>query len=366
MATAPARLLSEAARYLTGLDRDAADPATATDRLEALRRRHPNTRIRLLWQREPYDGSLHYDILLTGPGPGTTSLSYCPDRALPWPLIDGQRASERTLLRVDGIPVEIDEVLAHLDAPRADTLVDRLVTGALIRQQLAADPAKVTSAELQDAMDAFRRARGLLTRTATQAWLTRRGWTHADLEKLVATEAAVQRLRTRVVAGRIETYFADHRDGLCTARIWRVAFRHARDADHAAAAIQADADVQSVLEDAFARGADIGPGGRFDVVRRDELTDAMATAVFGAPPGTTLGPFTDGDRHELVRVLAVRPAVLDADTARLIEQRLFAHWLERRVARARVEWFWPGGEPPAGGGETLPDRATALAPGRRP
>src|SRR5437868_6184279 len=143
MATAPARLLADAARYLTALHRDAADPVTAADRLEALRHRYPGTRIRLLWQREPYDGSLHYDLLLTGPGPGTTSLSYCPDRALPWPLIDGQRAGDRVLLRVDGVSVEIGEIIAQLDVLHAGTLADQLVTGALIRQELAADPVRL-------------------------------------------------------------------------------------------------------------------------------------------------------------------------------------------------------------------------------
>jgi putative peptide maturation system protein len=352
-------LLAEAARYLTELDRDAADPATAADRLEPLRRRHPGTRIRLLWQREPYDGSLHYDLLLAGPGPGTTSLSYCPDRALPWPLIDGQRAGDRVLLRVDGMSVEIYEVLAQLDAMHVGALADRLVTGALIRQELAADPVHLSAAELQDAMDAFRRARGLLTKAATDAWLARQGRTHADLERLVAAEAAAERLRARVVADRIDAYFAEHRDGLDVARIWRLAFDQARDAARAAAAIQAGTDVQSALEEAFARGGGLGPQGRFEEVRRDELPGPMATAVFGSSPGTTLGPIPDGDGQELIRVLAVGPAVLDADTARLIGRRLFARWLERRVAHARVEWFWHGGERPAGD-------ATDLPAGRRP
>jgi putative peptide maturation system protein len=339
--------------YLTALDRDAADPRAATERLEPLRRRHQGTRIRLLWQREPYDGSLHYDLLLTGPGPGTTSLSYCPDRALPWPLIDGQRADDRVVLRVDGVSVEVDEIMAQLDALHAGTLADELVAGALVRHELAADPVHLTTAELQQAMDSFRRARGLLTRAATDAWLTRYGWTHADLEELAATEATAERLRERLITDQIEAYFAEQGDGLDVARIWRVTFSHARDAARAVAAIQAGADVQSVLEDAFARGTGLGPQSRFEVVRRDELPGAIAAAVFGSSPGTLLGPFPDGDLYELVKVLAVRPAVLEADTVRLIGRRLFAHWLERRVANARVEWFWNRSGPRSHGSTVL-------------
>jgi putative peptide maturation system protein len=357
--TPTTRLLTDAVSYLTALDRDAADRTTATERLEPLRRRHHATRIRLLWQREPYDGALHYDLLLTGPGPGTVSLSYCPDRALPWPLIDGQRADDRVVLRVDGVSVEVDEIMTQLDAQYAGTLADELVTGAVIRRELAADPVHLTTAELQQAMDSFRRARSLLTRAATDAWLTRHGWTHADLEELAATEATAERLRERLVAGRIEAYFAEQGDGLDVARIWRVTFDRARDAARAAAAMQAGADAQAVLEDAFARGTGPGPRSRFEVVRRDELHGDLAPAVFGSSPGTVLGPFPDGGLHELVKVLAVRPASLEADTARLIGSRLFAHWLERRVADARVEWFWNRSGP-------RPPGSTVLASGGRP
>lgn len=210
------------------------------------------------------------------------------------------------LLRVDGVAVEIGEIIAQLDALHAGALADLLVTGAVIRQELAADPVHLTAAELQEAME---------------------------------------RLLECVAADRIEDYFARHRDDLDVARIWRVTFGHARDAARAATAIRAGADLQPALEYVFAHGAGPGPTGRFEAVRRDELPDAMATAVFGAAPGTILGPFADGDDHELVKVLNVVSAALDADTTRLIGKRLFAGWLERRVARARMEWLWQGSRP---------------------
>jgi putative peptide maturation system protein len=343
MTAVPAPLLADALEYLTGLDRDGADPATASERLAGLRRRYPETRIRLVWQREEYDGTLHYDLLLAGPGRGTTSLAYCPDRALPWPLIGGQWAGDRVLLRVDGVAVEIDEVIAQLHVLRDDPVADRLVAGSVIRQELAAEPVTLTAAELQEAMDAFRRARGLLTAADTERWLSRRGLTHPELERQVAAEAAVERLRVRIVAGRVEQYFAQHRRQLDAVRLWRVSFAAAVAAGNALAEITAGAGTLQVLEEAYARGVDVTLPGRLAVVRRDELTDAQAAAVFDAVPGATLGPFEAGDRYEILRVLAHRPATLDQATERLIERRLFTEWLDRRVAGARVEWFWRGG-----------------------
>lgn len=355
MTAVPAPLLADALEYLTGLDRDGADPATATERLAGLRRRYPRTRLRLVWQREEYDGTLHYDLLLTDPGRGTTSLAYCPDRALPWPLIGGQWAGDRVVLRVDGVAVELDEVIAQLHVLRDDPVADRLVAGAVIRQELAAEPVTLTAAELQAATDAFRRARGLLTAEATERWLNRRGLTHRELERQVGAEAAVERLRARIVTGRVEPYLTRHRRELDAVRLWRVSFADAAAADAAVAEITAGAGVLPVLEAAYARGVDLTLPGHPEVVRRDELTSAQADAVFEAAPGATLGPFEAGGRHELLRVLAREPATLDPATERLIERRLFARWLERKVAEARVEWFWRGDEPD-GGGPQWPDR----------
>jgi hypothetical protein len=78
-----ASLLGDALAYLTALAAEQANPAAAQRRLHKLRSSHPAAQLRLVWQREQYDGSLQYDLLITHASSGTVSMSYCPDRALP-------------------------------------------------------------------------------------------------------------------------------------------------------------------------------------------------------------------------------------------------------------------------------------------
>lgn len=305
--------------------RDLADlePAQAQEHLRDLRERHPETRFRLLWQREEYDGSLHYDLLIKEPGAGTVSLSWCPDRALPWPLRGVHRASELLLLRVDGVGVTVADAVSRLDFLWDEArLADRIVTGALLQAELEESPVELTGEELQEAVDAFRRARGLLTAERTRAWLERRCLTEADLRELVAGEAAVARLRERVTAGRAEAYFAEHRAEFDTARIARLTFPDAESADRVAAEIVAGADCYAVAERT--------PGARLVVedVPRAEVGEAEAGEILSPGPRT------------LIKVISVAEAVFDDATRRRAERRVFEEWIEERRRTAKIEWFW--------------------------
>src|SRR5581483_7540265 len=128
------------------------------------------------------------------------------------PLRAVHRWSDADLLRVNHKTLQIDQALGCLDFLWEDRrLMDRLVNVCLIEEELAREPIQLTDAELQQAMDGFRRAHRLFTAEATFQWMERRGMTHAQLEKYVADEAIVALLRERVTAGGIEPYFEAHR-----------------------------------------------------------------------------------------------------------------------------------------------------------
>jgi putative peptide maturation system protein len=336
-----ASLLGDALAYLTALAAEQANPAAAQRRLHKLRSSHPAAQLRLVWQREQYDGSLQYDLLITHASSGTVSMSYCPDRALPWPFRGGQRASERLLLRVNRAEMELDNAIACLDFLWDESpLAERLVTACLLREELEQHPVELDETELQHAMDAFRRARGLLTTAATRQWMARRCLSHRDLEELVAGEAAVARLRKRKTAGRVRRYFERSRCGLDSFRVAELVFASRVEAGRAAAEIQAGCDFYAGAERALAAGVASSPGGFIRTLRRDELPPQVAEHAANAPTGTTIGPCSTAHGHSLIRVLAVERAVLDEPTTELIERRLFADWLDERRRSARIEWFW--------------------------
>jgi putative peptide maturation system protein len=358
---ADGRLLAEAIDLLSG--------GTPERDLDGFRAEHPSARVRLVRQREEYDGSLHHALLIKEGDGATISLSWCHDRALPWPLRGVHRAGEHLLLRVNGVETPVARAIACLDFIWDESrLADRLISDSLVREALEEEP--LTDAELQAAMDAFRRARGLLTGAAVRAWLDRHHISHPELEELVAVEASVARLRSRVAFGRLGPWLAEHGHELDVARVARVEFT----AEAGPRALAADGFLDAV-EQAFADGT-ARPGEVFAALRRGELDGEMADQVFGAAPGTVVGPFPTAHGHLLIKVLAVEPALLPATTAPhtpalnaitsgaatsgtaasdttafdtsaldatvrdLAERRIFADWIEQRRNAAKIEWFW--------------------------
>ncbi|MEV7967465.1 TIGR04500 family putative peptide maturation system protein [Sphaerisporangium sp. NPDC088356] len=320
------RTLADAVGLLSG--------GTAERDLEAFRADHPHVRARLIRQREEYDGSLHHALLVKDGSGATVSLSWCPGTALPWPLRGVHRAAEHLLLRVNGVDTPVTRAIAALDFIWDESrLADRLVGDSLVREALEESPERFTDAELQDAMNAFRRARGLLTGEATRAWMDRNGISHPELEELVATEASVARLRERVSAGLVEEWFAERGHELDIARVVRAAV------DAGAEPPAEREDFLRAAERAFAAGTAMA-GPIFVTLRRGELSPEAARQVFGAEPGTVVGPVSTENGLMLVKVLAIVPAVLDDIVREQVQRRIFDEWIERRRSTAKIEWFW--------------------------
>ncbi|CRK49902.1 conserved hypothetical protein [Rhodococcus sp. RD6.2] len=323
-------LLADALGILRGLD--AAEPA-AERALEPLRARHTGSRLRLLRHREALDQSVHYGLLITEPGVGTTSLSWTPTSTVPWSLRGSQRTAESMLLRVNGEPLAIEEAMGYLDVLWEKTeLLERLVTVCLVRQELAENPVRIEPAALQHAMDAFRRARGLLTPAATEQWMRERGLGVDAFEDLVEHEAAIAELKARILAERpLDPTELDR------ARVVRVRFTER---------LLADAFVDMVgrrSEPTDVRAVASAAAGAFAVasaVTGTEFLEVSADSVDGAEPGTVLGPTADGDGWSVTQVVAVIPATSGPRTDKLLADMAFERWVADRRRDARIEWFW--------------------------
>ena len=208
-------VLGDTLAYVRRLVNEGVEPAAALAGLSVLEKRHPDTPLDLVWLEEPYDRSVHYDALIHLSGAGTVSLSFAPDGGLPWPLRGVQRWQDRDLARVNDVVMTVDHAIAQLDFIWDDApIVRRLVDMCLIQETLKREPITLDETDLQAAMDAFRRARGLFAAEDTHRWLADKGLSPEKLEQLLRDQATLRKLRARVAAGRVEEYFAAHRDEL--------------------------------------------------------------------------------------------------------------------------------------------------------
>jgi putative peptide maturation system protein len=330
--------------YLVGVSHDGLGPDEAAERLRAVAARHPEVRVDLVWDEEAYSRSVHYDVLLRSGGLGTVSISVCPDRGLPWPLRGVHRWREQELVRVNGTVLRVAQAVACLEfiwgvAP----ITRRLVDVCLVQEALAEAPQPISAAELQTALDDFRRAHALHGAEETARWMERQGLTHDRLERHVAEQVCVAKLRDRIAAGRIEEYFERHRAEFDVAHAARIPFPSEESAARAVRQIRGGRlEFYQAAEEWFLsqRPSTTRPRDLFVAVRRGQLSPEGASAVFEARPGTVVGPVRNGAGYSVVRVLSIAPARLDEPTRAEITTLLFEEWLAQRREAAAIEWYW--------------------------
>jgi putative peptide maturation system protein len=331
--------------YLLALQQESVRPREARARLQPLRGRHPSLEINLLVEEEAFDKSLHYDALVRRAGEGTISLSYCPERAVPWPLRGVHRTNEADLVRVNTNVLQVDAAMACLDfiwdeAP----IIEQLVNTCLIHEELERQPVSLSDAELQEAMNRFRSAKKLFKAEDTLRWMERHGMTHEKLETYVAETAIVPKLRDRIAEGHIEEYFRQHTSDFDTARIARFEVLDRRQASELAEQIRAGrqeffAAAQRAFFGAAQRG--VPPAASlFAMIERREAAPQFREQLFAAAPGQLVGPIEGDSGYALMRVLSVHPAQLDDRTRATIKKVLFDNWLTERRQAARIEWCW--------------------------
>lgn len=316
-----------ALRILVDLDGDRTTPADAERELATVAA-DSGLRIRLLEDEEAYDGSIHHDVIVRGPGQPTVSLSVSSGPGLPWVLRGLPQPREFDLVEVNGETVTVAQALAVLDGLFEDVrLLRGVLDSSLVGQALDELGLDLSSSELQEATDAYRRARQLYSAEATTAWMRDHGFTPTLLAKHVEQHAAVAKLRRHVVGADVDRWFTEHRVGLGVVLVaWATAGEEV--------GAELGTDPLSVITAAWRAGGEAG-------LQQWRLGDLPAGfSVLGTIPVGEVALVDHQGTAAVAVVLDRRLAARDAATLEEVERRLFDAWLAERRAAARVTWFW--------------------------
>jgi len=222
-------------------------------------------------------------------------------------------------------------------------IVDRLVNVCLIQEALEKNPIELSDADVQLAMDGFRRAHKLYTVPDTHRWMEQHGMSHEKLEEYVCDQFMVARLRDRVTDGRVDAHFEGRRAAFDRVSIARIEFPDESSAREAHAQIVGgEADFYAVAQARFLATAERPAGsshGLFDVISRGKAP-AELLEVFAADVGDVVGPLATDTGYALVQVLSISPACLDESTRADVKQALFEEWLAGRREQATIDWYW--------------------------
>jgi putative peptide maturation system protein len=320
----------------------------AQESFQALKARHPDHWMNMVWEQETYGDTVHYDILIADEG-GTYSLSYCADEELPWPARGLQRINESLVLRVNNDPVRINQVITTLDHAWHTLHIGRhLINMSLIDQELRNGDFEATDEELAEALLDFRKKRRLFTVEQVERWMVEHGTTQVQLEQHLREDVAREKLKQRVAAGREEAWFQRHRADFDHVQVARLYIPDQAEAMRLYERLRETPDQLPRVAQLYFLERGIA-GDLFATLRRGELEPEQAESVFSTEPGQLAAPVPSGEGYELVRVLRFLPARFDEATREKVKDLLFEEWLAEGRRSARVEWFWGAAE-----SETLP------------
>ena len=241
-------------------------------------------------------------------------------------------------LRVNDRDVTVEQAVRHaLVDPQGRRLVESLVEQELIRQHARSIGLETTAEELQAAANAMRYERGLTDRGRTLEWVQAHGQTLASVEAQIETLLLRRKMADAIPDAEVEEYYRTHRDALEYVVLFSI--RAASEAEGASVRARLDAGepFPVVAADASRDATTRRAGGLVGRLRRAEMSEAIAQAVFAAEVGRPIGPLPT-EKGFGVFLVAARQVPTLAEEAPAIRLLLFETMLARLRAAAVVRF----------------------------
>ncbi|WP_432543147.1 TIGR04500 family putative peptide maturation system protein [Kineococcus sp. SYSU DK002] len=334
-------VLASAVELLRGLPRRRGATAAAHAAVSAWAAAHPAARAELVVDERPGTVVVDNDLLLTAPGGGTIALSVSDDDGRAWLVDHSTHWAADVVVSVDDEHITVPQAMTMLRgiAERNATVLEHLVDQCLLMAEARADGGAVDARELQEAVDAMRRARGLLTRESVLAWMRDAGLTPEQVERTAHDDALRRRARRRLEQQLAEEHLARHRtdfDRVLAARLTGPSL--AAPATVAAAALDGKG-VEAALHVLTAAATDL-PG--TELVVGEGFAGRLPAAFRAAAAGDLVGPVPveDGEGEVVGLVVRRSPAVHDRATLDAAGQAALSAWLATRRAAATTTWHW--------------------------
>lgn len=215
------------------------------------------------------------------------------------------------------------------------------VLRAAVVEQFVVDQAKaaglvVTTEELQQAANLFRRRLGLNSAEATRTWLQREHLSIADLEVSVQNNLLIDKYKDHLFKARLNEHFVANRSRYDLVALRVIMVGREDFARELLSQIRDDGRDFAALAAEHSTHPSRGHGGLLGLLRRHQLADGVAGSVFAAKAGEVVGPLATPGGFQLLLVESLQPAQLDAPTAALIRQQLFDAWLAARLKETPI------------------------------
>lgn len=246
--------------------------------------------------------------------------------------------TEYVALEVDGEKISLYDALLPAKERSKLEFIELAVEAAFIRQAAEHHGIEVSDEELQLAADNFRAAHDLYDVKALEKWLAERSLSFEDWESLIEGSVLRQKVSEAITAGKVEQHFAENKLTYDTAEISRLVVADQDMARELLVQIaDEDADFHSLARSYSVDAATRPAGGYAGKLERADMEAAVESAIFGAHPGTVVGPFKLEDGWHLIKIESVHRAELDNALRETIKSKIFREWLDELWQRSDIK-----------------------------
>jgi putative peptide maturation system protein len=291
--------------------------------------------LEILWEGDAQRG--HDLCVLIHEEHGTTSIAFSPHGDVPWAIRGTQRWSEGWVARLDGREISVGDLMSALEFVWGELRIGRhLLRTRVVQTELARHPLEVQEADIEEQRLAFMREHELPDEAAIEVWLRERRITPASLQEQWHERAIQRAFRRRVIASGTGL------DGTSVPsphlRFLRVPFPTREAA--AAAAARVTTDPASLLAACFIHlesGENIA---NFTVdVGHGDLEENLWEALDVLPAHACVVACVNEvwNVFQRLRCLEIHD---ERQAEEELEARIFESWLDEKIARSTIEWFW--------------------------
>jgi parvulin-like peptidyl-prolyl isomerase len=213
---------------------------------------------------------------------------------------------------------------------RLAPLVREALVEELVKEEARGAGIAITVEELQNASDAFRRRYALNSAADMHAWLANRALSVDDFEASLEQDLLAAKVRNHVTAEQVEQQWQAHQADYERLRLELVTVGREELARELASQVRDDGrELHDVVYEHYLT---LFRGERF----RKELRGSLADALASARVGELVGPVSTARDFALAVIKERRPAELDKDTRRYIQNELFETWVGEQLKRATL------------------------------
>jgi parvulin-like peptidyl-prolyl isomerase len=245
------------------------------------------------------------------------------------------------IVRIDDEVIGTDDFIRILKLTgQFEGLVEQLVRDKLTVRAAKKQGVPVSTDEIQQRADQFRRVQGLHRATEMNHYLDTLGVSLDEFESFI-TESLYQEKMMAIVCRdkAVEEYFKLNSPKFDSIEVSHIVLDTEGKAKEMISYLRDDPDSFSEMAREHSSADTRERGGVIGKVLRGSLKTDIEAKVFNAAVGDLLGPFPSNDRSffEIFAVNAKYPATLDEETAAEVRRLLREEWLMARAHEHIIE-----------------------------